>query len=62
MMTDSSNCMYFWAGSLSAWITTFGIGIVNSTFHHEHAILAMILLGLHLSFLRKKINEDPTIR
>lgn len=62
MMTDSSNSMYFWAGSFSAWITTFGIGIVNSTFHHEHAILAMILLGLHLSFLRKKNNENPTIR
>ena len=62
MMNDSSNGMYFWAGSFSAWITTFGIGIVNSTFHHEHAILAMILLGLHLSFLRKKTNENLTIR
>jgi O-antigen ligase len=41
---------YIWAGSFSGWLTTFGIGFVNSTFHHEHAILAMLLLGLHISF------------
>jgi O-antigen ligase len=53
MITDSAKGIYFWAGSFSAWITTFGIGIINSTFHHEHAILAMILLGIHLSYLKK---------
>jgi O-antigen ligase len=42
---------YLWMGSMSAWLTTFGIGFVNTTFHHEHGILACLFLGLHLSFL-----------
>jgi O-antigen ligase len=43
---------YFWAGSLSAWVATYGIGFVNTTFHHEHAILACLFLGLYLSYTR----------
>jgi len=42
-----------WAGSFSAWMATFGIGLVNTTFHHEHAILACLFLGLYLSFANK---------
>jgi O-antigen ligase len=41
---------YIWGASLSAWIVTCGVGFVNSTFHHEHAILALLFLGLHLGF------------
>lgn len=41
-----------WGASLSAWLTTTGIGLVNTTLHHEHAILAVILLGLWLAYLR----------
>jgi len=44
--------VYLWGASLSAWIVTCGVGFVNSTFHHEHAILAFLFLGLHLSFVR----------
>lgn len=48
---------YVWGASLSAWIVTFGVGFVNSTFHHEHALLALLFLGLHLSYLKyHKIN------
>ncbi|QDC70758.1 O-antigen ligase family protein [Candidatus Methylopumilus universalis] len=47
---------YLWGCSLSAWIVTFGVGVINSTFHHEHAILALLFLGLHLSF----VNQLPT--
>lgn len=43
---------YLWGASLSAWIVTCGVGFVNSTLHHEHAILAFLFLGLHLSFTR----------
>jgi hypothetical protein len=43
---------YLWGASLSAWIVTCGVGVVNSTFHHEHAILAFLFLGLHLSLTR----------
>ena len=43
---------YLWGASLSAWIVTCGVGFVNSTFHHEHAILALLFLGLHLGYLK----------
>ncbi len=49
----SNESIQLWTGSLSAWIATFGIGFVNTTFHHEHAILACIFLGLYLSFTRQ---------
>jgi O-antigen ligase len=42
-----------WAGSISAWFGTFGIGLVNTTFHHEHGILACLLLGLFLVFKKR---------
>ncbi len=42
-----------WVGSLSAWVTIFGIGFVNTTFHHEHGILACLFLGLYLGYKRK---------
>ena len=48
----TTQASYLWAGSLSAWIATYGIGFVNTTFHHEHAILACLFLGLYLSYTR----------
>lgn len=50
----SNQAVYLWAGSLSAWVATFGIGCVNTTFHHEHGILACLLLGLYLSYTRSQ--------
>ena len=50
----SPQAVYLWAGSLSAWVATFGIGFVNTTFHHEHGILACLLLGLYLSYTRSQ--------
>ena len=50
----SPQATYLWAGSLSAWVATFGIGFVNTTFHHEHGILACLLLGLYLSYTRSQ--------
>lgn len=41
-----------WTGSFSAWLATFGIGGVNTTFHHEHGILACLFLGIYLSYTR----------
>jgi O-antigen ligase len=51
-LKSSPQGSYLWGASLSAWIVTCGVGFVNSTFHHEHAILALLFLGLHLSFLK----------
>ena len=50
----SSNAMFFVKGSFSAWVTIFGIGFVNTTFHHENALLALFFLSLHLNYLRQK--------
>jgi O-antigen ligase len=47
-----------WVGSFSAWVTTFGIGTVNTTFHHEHAILACLFFGLYLSYTRIFLKEN----
>ena len=46
----SSTSYMLWAGSFSAWFSTFGIGLVNTTFHHEHGILACLFLGLYISY------------
>jgi O-antigen ligase len=48
----TTQASYLWAGSLSAWVAIYGIGFVNTTFHHEHAILACLFLGLYLSYTR----------
>jgi O-antigen ligase len=48
----SDQAAYLWSGSAGAWITTFGIGFVNTTFHHEHGILACLFLGLYLSYCK----------
>lgn len=37
-----------WAGSFTAWFVTVTVGLANTTLHHEHGLLAMILLGLWL--------------
>lgn len=49
---------YLWAGALSAWVATFGIGLVNTTFHHEHGILACLLLGLYLCYTRSEESKS----
>ena len=42
-----------WGSAASAWIVTAGVGAVNTTFHHEHGLLAALLLGLWLSTLSR---------
>jgi O-antigen ligase len=51
---QDSKAMLFIMGSFSAWLSIFGIGLVNTTFHHENALLALFFLGLHLNYLRQK--------
>lgn len=34
-----------WGGAASAWLVSVLVGLVNTTLHHEHALLSMILLG-----------------
>lgn len=52
---DDENLSWgLWGGSLSAWFVTVGIGFVNTTLHHEHAILSVMLLGMWLAYLKLK--------
>jgi O-antigen ligase len=51
---QDSKAMLFIMGSFSAWMSIFGIGLVNTTFHHENALLALFFLGLHLNYLRQR--------
>jgi O-antigen ligase len=37
-----------WGSAAGAWIVTVGVGTVNTTLHHEHGLLAALLLGLWL--------------
>ncbi len=48
---DGNFAWLAWGGAASAWIVTAGVGTVNTTLHHEHGLLAALLLGLWLSTL-----------
>ncbi|OGA06116.1 MAG: hypothetical protein A3D95_00900 [Betaproteobacteria bacterium RIFCSPHIGHO2_12_FULL_69_13] len=43
-----------WGGAAGAFLVTAGAGVVNTTLHHEHGILAALLLGLWLSRLKAR--------
>lgn len=46
-----------WASASCAFITDVGIGLVNTTIHHAHALLSMLILGFALAVLyRNKKN------
>lgn len=38
-----------WGAALGAWVVTAVAGLVNTTLHHEHGLLAVLLLGLWLA-------------
>lgn len=44
--------LILWCASFSGWFVTVLIGMVNTTMHHEHALLALMTLGLWLPALR----------
>jgi O-antigen ligase len=39
----------FWGSAAGAWIITVAVGVLNTTLHHEHALLCMLLFGGWLS-------------
>lgn len=45
---------FIWGGAAGAWIMTVAVGTVNTTLHHEHGMLAALLLGLWLSRQAKR--------
>ncbi|MEO8134237.1 MAG: O-antigen ligase family protein [Betaproteobacteria bacterium] len=46
-----------WGGAASALLATVAIGVVNTTLHHEHGLLAMLLLGAWLG--HERLHADP---
>ena len=47
---DNNLYWAIWGSAVSAWFTHVFIGSVNTTLHHEHALLAMLLIGLYLQY------------
>ena len=43
-----------WGASASGWTITVSAGLFNTTLHHEHGILAALLLGLWLGRLKAR--------
>lgn len=46
-----------WGTSLSAWFISIGVGIGNTTIHHEHGILTALFLGLWLLYRHQSIKQ-----
>jgi O-antigen ligase len=49
--TDPDEEWLVWGCAAAAWVVTTAAGLVNTTLHHEHGMLAALLLGLWLSRL-----------
>lgn len=43
----------YWGGAAAAWLVAVTVGVVNTTLHHEHALVSMLLLGGWLSLARR---------
>lgn len=42
-----------WGSSVAALVTTLGVGLFNTTFHHEHGLLTVLLIALWLGRSRQ---------
>ena len=48
-----------WCASLGAWCLSALAGLLNTTMHHEHGLLAMAMLGMLLALERPASNGPP---
>ena len=46
---DDDLDLVLWGSATAAWLVTVAAGTLNTTLHHEHGILAVLLLGAWLS-------------
>jgi O-antigen ligase len=51
---DSALHWLLWCGAASAFLTTVGIGLVNTTLHNETGLLAMLLIGAWIGYRRRE--------
>jgi O-antigen ligase len=57
---ESDEGWILWSAAAGAWLVTVGAGLANTTLHDEHAVLAMLFLGLWLSRARgSRALRDP---
>jgi O-antigen ligase len=49
----------YWGGAAAAWMVAVIVGLVNTTLHHEHALISMLLLGGWLSYSRGTPARAP---
>jgi len=49
---DSAVRWAYWGGALGAWLVAVLVGLVNTTMHHEHALISAMLLGGWLALAR----------
>jgi hypothetical protein len=57
---DSEDEWFWWGSSAAALMITAGVGLVNTTLHHEHGILAALFLGVWLSRRRLAVTSNDT--
>ena len=57
--SDENIAWAVWGASFSAWFATVGIGLVNTTLHHEHGILSALLLGIGLAYRNSISSTSP---
>lgn len=50
---DADFAWLAWGAAAGAWFVTAGVGLVNTTLHHEHGLLAALLFSLWLSTPRR---------
>ena len=51
-----------WCGAAGAFATTVLIGFANTTLHHEHGLLATMLLGMWLGYRRQaQATSEPSL-
>lgn len=55
---DSRENLMFWGASFSGWIVTVVVGFVNTTLHHEHALLAMMTLAGWLAWRGRQAGQS----
>ena len=52
--------IYFWLIGANTLSTITIVGLFNTTLHHEHGLLAMMLIGISFSYLHNNKNEVQT--
>ena len=55
---DKSSAAVFWVVPASTLATVVVIGLVNTTIHHEHGLLTMMLFGLSFNYLNRLASSQ----